>query len=122
MSADPAPEPAAERIYCPRCDKPMPVQRPHRGFAVAYRVWIGVMAVCALCAPIFIADMITMLPLMCGAALGGGTLSRLAKEPTRCRWCSLALESAPRGLFGRREPLVAEYTRARETPSAPPVA
>jgi hypothetical protein len=122
MPPDLAAELADERLFCPRCEKPMRVERPSRGFAIAYRVWIGVMGLCVFCTPIFIADMVTMLPLMCAAALGGGTLSRLAKAPSRCRWCSLALESPPRGFRARRVLLdPSDYLRERETSApAPP--
>jgi hypothetical protein len=70
----------------------MEVDRPHRGIVVAYRVWVGLVAICAMFAPMFIADMVLMLPLMCGVALAGPTLARLAEEPIRCRWCRLALD------------------------------
>jgi hypothetical protein len=81
-----------QRLFCPRCDKLMEVDRTHRGIVFAYRVWMGLVVVCAIFAPLFIADMVLMLPLMSGVALAGPTLARLAEEPTRCKWCRLALE------------------------------
>ena len=111
MSDDTPTEPTEDGLHCPRCAKLMPVDRPHRAFAIAYRAWMGVAALCVMATPIFIADMITMLPLMACAALGGSTLARLANEPTRCKWCQLALEGPPKGLWGRRERLSGEYRR-----------
>jgi hypothetical protein len=82
------------RIHCPRCEKLMEVDRPHRGLVFAYRVWIVLVGICAVFAPLFIADLVLMLPLMSGVALAGPTLARLADEPIRCRWCRLALRGA----------------------------
>src|SRR5690606_30381010 len=89
LMSEPRPEP---RAYCPRCDALMEVERPHRGIVFAHRVWIGLVAICAIFAPLFIADMVLMLPLMSGVALAGPTLARLAGEPTRCKWCRLDLD------------------------------
>lgn len=111
MPDDPSTGHTEDCLHCPRCAKLMPVDRPHRGFGIAYRAWMGVVAICVMFTPIFIADMITILPLMACAALGGSTLARLANEPTRCKWCQLALEGPPRGFMGRRERLNGEYRR-----------
>ena len=51
MSDDTPTEPTEDGLHCPRCAKLMPVDRPHRGFAIAYRAWMGVVAICVMCTP-----------------------------------------------------------------------
>ncbi len=80
------------RAYCPRCKKEVPVDVPWPGFRVAWRAWIVVAAILAICSPVIATDLLIMLPTASIFLLGGSTLKRYSEKRSACHLCALPLD------------------------------